>query len=157
MIFHITWSDLLITIDSNPEAILIGDPLDGSDNPDDTRLGDSLEDITGVVTQAFGFYRILPTTALKITGSKTPALPPSTTLISSGKCDKITFGDYNVENLSPTSTILPAIASHIVNYLKTPTFMFLQEIQDNNGAKNDAGKSTFSDHQDLINLNLCSH
>lgn len=119
---------------------MIGDPLDGSNNPDDTRLGDSLADITGVVTQAFGFYRILPTTNITILKSQEPATHPPTTLISNGKCDQITFGSYNAENLSPNSKILPSIASHIVNYLKTPSLMFLQEIQDNNGATNNGGK-----------------
>lgn len=127
-----------ISADANPEAILLGSPLDGTKNPDTTKLGDSIADVTGVVTQSFGFYRVLPLTKYSVTASKTPLLPSVTTLESSGKCDKITFGDYNVENLSPTSTILPAIAGHIVNYLKAPTFMFVQEIQDNNGATNDA-------------------
>jgi hypothetical protein len=38
-----TW---LTFIGSNPEAILIGDPLGGSNNPDGTRLDNSLADIT---------------------------------------------------------------------------------------------------------------
>jgi hypothetical protein len=118
---------------------MIADPLDGTDNPKDTKLGDDLEEITGVVTQAFGFYRILPQTTVKVAGSVQPALPPATNLISSGDCSKLTVGSYNVENLSPKSTILPNIAGHIADYLKTPDLMFLQEIQDNNGATNDAG------------------
>ncbi|KAH8665264.1 Endonuclease/exonuclease/phosphatase [Tricladium varicosporioides] len=124
--------------DSNPEAILVGDPLDGTNNPKDTRLGDDLEEITGVITQAFGFYVLLPLTALKITGSAQPELPPATSFTSSGGCDKLTVGSYNVENLSPKSAYLPSIAKHIVEYLGTPNLMFLQEIQDNNGAANDA-------------------
>jgi hypothetical protein len=126
--------------DANPETILIGSPLDGSDNPVGTKLGDELEEITGVVTQAFGFYRILPTTALKVKKSQKPDLPSATKLTSNGKCDGLTFGAYNVENLAPSSTYLPDIASHIVNYLKSPDLMFLQEVQDDNGATNDAGK-----------------
>ncbi|KAG9232506.1 endonuclease/exonuclease/phosphatase family protein [Amylocarpus encephaloides] len=122
--------------DSNPEAILIGDPLDGTDNPKDTKLGDVLEQVTGVVTQAFGYYRILPTTALKVTGSASPETPPVTSFVPSGDCSKLTVGSYNVENLTPKSTYLPSIAKHIVEYLKSPNLMFLQEIQDNNGATN---------------------
>ncbi|KAL3422876.1 endonuclease/Exonuclease/phosphatase [Phlyctema vagabunda] len=137
--------------DANPEAILIGDPLDGTDNPEDTRLGDTLGDITGVVTQSFGYYRILPLTALTISGSQSPALPPATTLVSNGKCDKITVGDYNVENLTPTSAILPDIARHIVEYLKTPTIVFVQEIQDDNGATNDAVVSSNLTLTTLVN------
>jgi hypothetical protein len=128
-----------LDVDANPEAILIGTPLDGTRNPSGTLLADSLEDITGVVTQAFGFYRILPLTGLRITGSASPPLPPPTDLIFGGDCDTLTAGIYNVENLSPTSPNLPQIASDIVNFLKTPPIVFLQEIQDDNGPINDAG------------------
>jgi hypothetical protein len=127
--------------DVNPEAILIGTPLDRTKNPTNTRMGDSLEEITGVVTYAFGFYRILPQTALKVTKSQSPALPPPTKLVSSGSCNGITFGDYNVENLAATSDHHPELANHIVNYMKSPDIIFVQEIQDDNGVTNDAGKS----------------
>ncbi|KAF1996595.1 DNase I-like protein [Amniculicola lignicola CBS 123094] len=124
--------------DSNPETILIGSPLDGTANPKDTKLGDQLGEITGIVTYAFGFYRILPTTNIKVTKEITPVLPSPTKLESKGKCDGITFGAYNVENLEPKSAHLPNVAAHIVDYLKSPDFMFLQEVQDDNGVTNDA-------------------
>ncbi|KAJ9645823.1 hypothetical protein H2199_002864 [Coniosporium tulheliwenetii] len=124
--------------DANPEAILIGTPLDGTRNPTETKLGDDLADITGIVYQAFGFYRILPLTALQITGSARPELPSASKLTYKGDCKSITFGVYNVENLAPNSAHLPAIAAHIVNYLNSPSVVFLQEIQDNNGPTNDA-------------------
>lgn len=140
--------------DANPEAILIGTPLDGTANPTTTLLGDSLEEITGVITQGFGFYRILPTTNIRIVSSRSPALPPPTRLESSGSCNGITVGQYNVENLQPASDNLQGIASHIVNYLKTPDILFLQEIQDNNGPVNDAVVSadlTLSTLRDAVN------
>ncbi|CAI6233309.1 unnamed protein product [Periconia digitata] len=123
--------------DANPEAIIIGSPLDGTKNPNATKLGDELEEITGVVTYAFGFYRILPTTAITVKNSQEPALPSATKLISEGKCNGLTFGAYNVENLFAESAHLPTIASHIVEYLNAPDFMFLQEVQDDNGPTND--------------------
>lgn len=126
--------------DANPEAIVIGSPLDGTRNPTDTKMGDSIEEITGVVTYAFGFYRILPTTAITVTKSQTPALPPASTLVSSGTCDGITFGAYNVENLAPSSDHHPDLANHIVNYMNSPDIIFVQEVQDNNGPTNDEGK-----------------
>ena len=73
--------------DANPEAIIIISPLDGTDNPDDTKLGDALEDITGVISYAFGNYAIYPMNALKVTSSREPALPPPTDLKSNGKCN----------------------------------------------------------------------
>lgn len=129
---------ILTFLDSNPEAILIGDPLDGTANPKTTRLGDDLEEIVGVVTYAFGFYRILPLTNIKITGTDQPAAPP-TTITSSGTCKKLTVGSYNVENLTPVSPYLKDIAAHIVTYLGTPDLMFIQEIQDDNGVTNNGG------------------
>ncbi|KAL7960298.1 Endonuclease/exonuclease/phosphatase [Trichoderma compactum] len=44
--------------DANPEVITIGTPLDGSKNPLDTRMGDYLGDITGVVSNDFGSYQV---------------------------------------------------------------------------------------------------
>jgi len=63
----------------------------------------------------------------------------------------MTFGSYNVENLSPTSKILPTIASHIVNLLKLPTLIFLQEIQDDSGATSDGVVSANLTLNTLIN------
>lgn len=129
---------------------MIGDPLDGTDNPVGTRLGDGLSDITGIVTQSFGFYRILPLTNITITSSRRPALPPPADTRSLGSCGGLTVGSYNVENLASNSTHLSAIAEHIVTYLKTPDVMFLQEIQDNNGPVNDAVVSANSTLDTLI-------
>jgi hypothetical protein len=123
--------------DANPEAIIIGTPLDGSANPTTTKMGDALEEITGIVTYAFGFYRILPLTKLAIATPAVANAPPAT-FSSKGDCRGISFGDYNVENLAPTSAHIPRLANHIVNYLKTPDFLFLQEIQDNSGPTDDA-------------------
>ncbi|KAK0628757.1 Endonuclease/exonuclease/phosphatase-like protein [Bombardia bombarda] len=123
--------------DSNPETIIVGTPLDGTKNPSTTKMGDKTQDITGIVQQAFGYYNILPLTGIKTTTLNTASAPPSS-LKSLGNCRGITVGDYNVENLAPTSAHLPKVASQIVNVLKTPDIIFLQEIQDNNGATNDA-------------------
>ncbi|RPA76398.1 endonuclease/exonuclease/phosphatase family protein [Ascobolus immersus RN42] len=120
------------TVDANPEAILIGSPLDGTKN-DDTFMGNTVEEITGVVTYAFGFYRILPLTKLKVTGAPSPAVTSPTKLKSDGKC-AITFGSYNVENMSPKSSHIPLVASQIITFMNSPDLLFIQEIQDNDGA-----------------------
>ncbi|KAF9895284.1 hypothetical protein FE257_000188 [Aspergillus nanangensis] len=122
--------------DSNPEAIIIGSPLDGSKNPTDTKVGDIIADITGIVTQAYGYYALLPLSALTVTESNTTDASP-TQLVSDGSCSALSVGSYNVENLTPNSTHLSKIADHIANYLKSPNVVFLQEIQDNTGASGD--------------------
>lgn len=119
--------------DANPENIIIGTPLDGTKNPTTTKMGDQLADITGIVTYQFGFYYVLPQTALNIT-SPSSATPIPVTFASNKTCRAIAVGDWNVENMSPTSSHISKIANHIVNTLGAPDIMFIQEIQDDNGA-----------------------
>ncbi|KAM5348772.1 hypothetical protein ACJ41O_008595 [Fusarium nematophilum] len=122
--------------DANPETITIGSPLDGTKNADDTKLGDYIGDITGVVTNAFGFYRILPLTGTK-PEKRSDADHPAASFTSKGSCKGISVADYNTENLNPQSSHLPLVVEQIVNKLRTPDLIFLQEIQDNSGATND--------------------
>lgn len=39
--------------------------------------------------------------------------------------------------MAPTSAHIPNVASHIVDLMKTPDLLFIQEIQDNSGTRND--------------------
>ena len=115
----------------------MGEPLDGSENPQ-SKLGDKLETITGVVSQAYGFYRILPLTNITVTESLTPEVSDPTTLVSDGTCSGFTFGGYNVENFYPGDTAhVQDVAEHIVTYMKSPDLVAVQEIQDNNGETDD--------------------
>ncbi|KAF5248567.1 hypothetical protein FAUST_230 [Fusarium austroamericanum] len=126
----------MVGSDANPEAIVIGSPLDGTKNPDDTKLGDFVGEITGVVTYAFGFYRILPLTAIKVS-KRSNSEHPAVSFTSKGSCKGITVADYNTENLNPESAHLPLVVGQIVEKLRTPDLIFLQEVQDNSGAAND--------------------
>lgn len=126
----------MTALDSNPEVIKIDEPLDGTSNPAAPKIGDRASDITGVVYQQFGFYYIIPLTAYELTTVAEGTAPP-TTLESTRSCEGITIGDYNVENLAPTTANLEGRADHIVNYLGAPDLMFIQEIQDSSGPTND--------------------
>ncbi|KAF5669014.1 putative endonuclease exonuclease phosphatase family [Fusarium heterosporum] len=126
----------MVGSDANPEAIVIGSPLDGTKNPSDTKLGDYVGEITGVVSYAFGFYRILPLTAVKVSKASN-AEHPAVSFTSQKSCKGITVADYNAENLNPTSAHLPLVVKQIVEKLRTPDLIFLQEVQDNSGAAND--------------------
>lgn len=125
----------MTALDSNPEVIKIDEPLDGTSNPTAPKIGDKATDITGVVYQQFGFYYIIPLTAFELT-TLAEGTAPATTLESTRSCEGITIGDYNVENLAPTSTNFDKRADHIVNYLGAPDLMFIQEIQDSSGPTN---------------------
>lgn len=122
--------------DSNPETIIVGSPLDGTRNPNTTKLGDSLTDITGIVQYNFGFYSILPLTAPSVKSSRSPALPPPAEIKSKGRCNALSFADYNIENFTPGNSRIPLVADHIATYLGAPSVVFVQEIQDNSGATN---------------------
>ncbi|KAI0601687.1 endonuclease/exonuclease/phosphatase family protein [Biscogniauxia sp. FL1348] len=124
--------------DANPEAIIIADPLDGSNNPTDGKLGDKLEDITGIVTQVYGFYSILPLTNITVVETLSPAAAGPTSLTSSGTCAGITVGSYNVENAyAGDAAHIAAVARHIVEDMRAPDLVFVQEIQDDSGPADD--------------------
>jgi len=132
--------------DANPEAIIIGSPVDGSKNPGDTKMGDYLGDVSGIVSNAFGFYRVLPLEAVAPVKNAT-ADHPAVSFQSQGKCQGLTFANYNARNLDPKSKFLPGVASQIVDKMATPDVIFLQEIQDNSGEKDDgvvAGNQTLA-------------
>ena len=123
--------------DSNPETIIVGSSLDGTKNPNTTKLGDSLTDITGIIQYNFGFYSILPLTAPTVKSSRSPSLPPPTGIKSKGRCNALSIADYNIENFTPGNPRIPLVADHIAIYLGAPSIVFVQEIQDNSGATDD--------------------
>ncbi|WP_069771138.1 endonuclease/exonuclease/phosphatase family protein [Streptomyces sp. LUP30] len=53
------------------------------------------------------------------------------------KRGELAVATYNVENLDPSDATFDAHASAIVNNLKSPDIVSLEEIQDDNGAKDD--------------------
>ncbi|KAF9046318.1 Endonuclease/exonuclease/phosphatase [Panaeolus papilionaceus] len=137
--------------DGNPETVIVGSPLDGTKNPQ-TAVGVGLTDITGVVTYQFGFFYVLPLTAPKVTSTPSSDIPPVSfkSIRRNDKC-AITFGDYNVENMSPKSAHVPAVAAHISNLLQTPDIMFVQEIQDDTGPTDDGTVSANVTLTTLVN------
>ncbi|KAH8104716.1 DNase I-like protein [Cristinia sonorae] len=122
--------------DANPETVIIGSPLDGTKNPHVT-MGMTFSDITGIVFQQFGFFYILPTTAPTVLSIPDPTVPPTTLRPTTKNACELTIGDYNVENFTPTSSSKATVANHIASFLASPDIMFLQEIQDNSGSKDD--------------------
>ncbi|MEY9990429.1 putative extracellular nuclease [Streptomyces sp. V4I8] len=63
---------------------------------------------------------------------------------------ELAVATYNVENLDPSDTTFAAHASAIVNNLQSPDIVSLEEIQDNNGAKNDGTVAADQTMQKLI-------
>ncbi|WP_128803398.1 MULTISPECIES: endonuclease/exonuclease/phosphatase family protein [unclassified Streptomyces] len=97
-------------------------------------VGDSL---TGTTTgpmdyNQFGGYTLV---ANQIGALKSGGLQRETTRKQSR--GELAVATYNVENLDPTDNTFAQHASAIVNNLKSPDIVSLEEIQDNNGAKDD--------------------
>ncbi|KIJ59068.1 hypothetical protein HYDPIDRAFT_33575 [Hydnomerulius pinastri MD-312] len=131
----------------HPDEIVIGKPLDGSKNPK-VAIGTTLSDISGIVQYEYGYFTILPLTASSVKGVPSATVPASTIKSSNDACT-VSLGDYNVENMSPTSDHMGAVATHIAKFLNSPDLVFVQEIQDASG---DADDGTVDANVTLSNL-----
>ncbi|NCT52681.1 MAG: hypothetical protein GPJ04_15935 [Microcystis aeruginosa G13-03] len=116
-------------------------------------VGDLLGNLTGVVDYAFGDYRVLVTEP--VTATSGGLQREVTNLI--GTADKLTIASYNVENLNPTVSNpgglerFGVLANQILNNLRSPDIIGLQEIQDNNGPIDDGTVAADLTYQALIN------
>jgi uncharacterized protein len=96
-------------------------------------VADSFTAAAGVMTYDFANYKIAVTSILaEIDGglqrevTRTP------------RDQEIVVGTYNVENLDPTDGSFARHADLIVNHLRSPDVIAIEEIQDNDGAANTA-------------------
>ncbi|MFD9868827.1 endonuclease/exonuclease/phosphatase family protein [Streptomyces niveus] len=99
-------------------------------------VGDTLTGTTtGPVDYGnFGGYSLQATTLGTV---KSGGLKPE--VAKKGKSDELSVATYNVENLDPTDAQakFDRLAEGVVKNLATPDIVSLEEIQDNNGAKDD--------------------
>jgi uncharacterized protein len=139
---------LISASDFNPERIQIDDTLLTGGNVQ-VNVGDRLSTIVGVVDYNFSNYEVLPTSAPTVV-TPTPLQKEVTNLI--GTTSQLTVATFNVENLDPGdgAAQFNALASAIVNNLRSPDIINLEEIQDNNGATNDGVVDASVTYQTLI-------
>ncbi|RAM52047.1 MAG: hypothetical protein C6Y22_08425 [Hapalosiphonaceae cyanobacterium JJU2] len=135
--------------DFNPERIIIDDAI--ITNEPKVNVGDRFNgSVTGVIDYSFGNFKLLNTSSLPsvISGN----LTRETTTITASE-DKLTVATFNVENLDPGdgSDKFTSLANAIVNNLKSPDIITLEEVQDNNGATNDSVVDANLTYQTLIN------
>ncbi|WP_315790371.1 lamin tail domain-containing protein [Fischerella sp. JS2] len=134
--------------DFNPERIIIDDAI--IPNPAQVNVGDRFNgSVTGVIDYSFGNFKLLNTTSLP--GVTSGGLTRETTAIAASE-DKLTVATFNVENLDPGdgSDKFNSLANAIVNNLKSPDIISLEEVQDNNGATNDSVVDASLTYQTLI-------
>lgn len=131
--------------DFNPERIILDDLLA---NTPAVNVGDAAPVAVGVMDYGFGNFKLLVTTPPAFASgglAREVAAAP-------GSLDELTIASFNVENLSPndSATKFNALATQIVTNLRSPDIVAVMEIQDNNGATNDAVVDASQTFQTLI-------
>lgn len=119
--------------DTNPERVLLDDVLATTPT---VNVGDTLAGATiGIVDYSFSNFKLLVTATPTVSSGGLSA--ETTTAASTAQLAVATF---NVENLDPTDaqSKFDALGAAIVTNLKSPDLVALEEIQDNNGATDDA-------------------
>ncbi|WP_223265377.1 choice-of-anchor I family protein [Nostoc sp. 'Peltigera membranacea cyanobiont' 210A] len=139
---------LISASDFNPERIQIDDLNNFLVLPE-VNVGTQLSNIVGVVDYSFNNYEVLISAAPTVVQNSN-LQKEVTSLIST--TNQLTIATYNVENLDPGDdpTKFNNLANRIVNNLKSPDIISLEEIQDNNGATNDSVVDASTTFQKLI-------
>ncbi len=119
--------------DMNPERIILQMP---DTTPLMVNVGAKLGPaaLHGVIDYNYNNFKFWPTDEVTILSNN---LQP-TTATAQGT-NQLAFATFNVENLAPTdpSTKFDTLANQILNNLKAPDILAVEEIQDNSGATDD--------------------
>jgi predicted extracellular nuclease len=121
--------------DFNPERLILDDLL--SQTPD-VNVGDEFEtDPVGVLDQSFGAFKLLVTEAAgRVDNNLTREAA------SPAQATELAVATFNVENLSARDCIdepgkVAGLAGQIVNSLRSPDLIAIEEMQDNSGDEDD--------------------
>ncbi|MGK5533012.1 lamin tail domain-containing protein [Streptomyces sp. URMC 129] len=130
--------------DFNPERVIVDDVLATTPAAD---TGDTLSgSVTGVLDYSFGNFKLLPGSSPVVADG---GMGPETT--QAAAAGELSVATFNVENLDPgdPQSTFDALAATVVNNLRSPDLIALEEIQDNDGATN---SSTVAADQTLNKL-----
>ncbi|WP_375444613.1 cellulose binding domain-containing protein [uncultured Fibrella sp.] len=126
--------------DFNPERIQLDDtvlnpPSNGFLTPS-VNVGAQLGTATGIVNWVADNFEVLLTSIPTVVSN---SLTKEVTSLGA-TASQLTVSTFNVENLAPSDpgSKFSNLASRITVNLKSPDILLLEEIQDNNGATNDA-------------------
>ncbi|HEU4324641.1 MAG TPA: lamin tail domain-containing protein [Roseiflexaceae bacterium] len=132
--------------DFNPERITLDDALAAGEPQ--VNVGDRFSTaVSGVIDYSFGNFKLLARSWPAVTAGGLPRESAST-----AAAGQFTVATFNVENLDPGdgATKFNTLAGYIVSNLKSPDLIALEEVQDNNGATNDAVVSPSTTMSTLI-------
>ena len=133
--------------DFNPERIQIDDGIVGGAVPDDLDVGARLEPVVGVLRYDFENFEIDTLAPLEVVSND---LTREVTRLE-GSRRALTVATLNVENLDPSDGArFDELAAIIVDNLKAPDILALQEVQDDTGATDDGTVSAAQTFAELI-------
>ena len=134
--------------DFNPERIQLDDEIISPATTPAVNVGDEFTTAPkGVLEYNFGNFEILLTSALtRVDNGLTREVTPV------AKKDILTVATFNVENLDPGdgAAKFAQLAGLIVDNLRSPAIIAVEEVQDNNGATNDGTTDASLTYQTLI-------
>jgi predicted extracellular nuclease len=134
--------------DFNPERIQLDDEIISPATTPAVNVGDEFTTAPkGVLEYNFGNFEILLTSALtRVDNGLTREVTPV------AKKDILTVATFNVENLDPGdgAAKFAQLAGLIVDNLRSPAIIAVEEVQDNNGATNDGTTDATLTYQTLI-------
>lgn len=122
--------------DFNPERIILNDLIAGGPTFSPVNVNDKfLGAIVGVIDYSFGNFKLQ---VISMPGVTAGGLAPETT--GALTAHQLAIATFNVENLDPTDppSKFTALAGLIMNNLKSPDILSVEEVQDNNGPTNDS-------------------
>jgi hypothetical protein len=131
--------------DFNPERVLLDDVLSAAPS---ANVGDTLgSQVTGVLDYSFGNFKLLPGATPVVTSG---GLAPETTIAT--PAGTLAAATFNVENLDPSDpqSKFDGLGAQVVTNLRSPDLIAVEEIQDDNGAINDATVSATTTYSKLI-------
>jgi predicted extracellular nuclease len=137
--------------DFNPERVILDDAIIGNANMPKVSVGTTFPGaVLGVLDYDFGNFKFLVTTNPVATNTA-GVVVKETTPITVG-ANQFTVATFNVENLHPGNpqSKFDALAGIIVNNLRSPDIIAVEEVQDNNGATNDTVVDATATYNALI-------
>ncbi len=139
---------IIRSTDYNPERIILNDWITGASPLPAANVGDTFATVVGVIDYNFDNYKLEVTTLPTLVSG---GLAQETTTAQTGS--QFSIATFNVENLdsSDGGTKFSGLANLIVNNLKSPDIIAVEEVQDNNGATNDAVVDASTTWNTLIN------
>ncbi|MGH3746715.1 MAG: lamin tail domain-containing protein [Micromonosporaceae bacterium] len=125
--------------DANPERVILDDAVTSRSTPTGVNVGDHFSGpAVGVLDYSFDNFKLQLTAALtRVAGSiqKETAVAPD--------AGQLSIGAFNVENLDPSDpqSKFDGLADTVVNNLRAPGILAVEEVQDNDGATNSGAVS----------------